>query len=291
MSFYEVQFPVSISYGASGGPAYSTDVVSFASGFEQRNQEWSVARLKYDVSHGIKNQANYDILLAFFRNMKGKANGFRFKDWADYQTIQTNGVLGAGIGSGAAVHQLGKNYVTAGASTETRVIKKPVSGTAALLRAGAAVTFGSTPGNAAIDITTGLITFVADSTSVASSITAGATTQVILSANPGTLVAGQKLQLSGFTGADAALVNNLAHTINSVTGAGPYTFILATVTTGKIITLGSGLGAKYPQVSETLTWSGEFDVPCRFDTDDMKTSIVVFQGYQWQAIPVVELRI
>lgn len=291
MSFYEVQFPVGISYGAAGGPLYDTEVVTFVSGFEQRNINWSVARLKYDVSHNIKNQTALDQLIIFFRAMRGKAHGFRFKDWADYQVTLANGVLDSGVGSGLPTYQMGKNYTQSGANTELRAVKKPVTGTGALTRSAVAVTLGASPGNAAIDTTTGVVTFVADATSNASSITVGATTQVVLAANPGTLVAGQKLYLIAFTGADAALVNGLSHTINSVSGAGPFTFTLATVTTGKVITLGIGQGRKYPQAAEALLWSGEFDVPCRFDTDELKASIVVFQTYSWSGVPILEIRI
>lgn len=44
-----------------------------------------------------------------------------------------------------------------------------------------------------------------------------------------------------------------------------------------------------------LTWEGEFDVPCRFDTDALEARHVgrnPTQGrlYEWSAIPIVELR-
>lgn len=39
-----------------------------------------------------------------------------------------------------------------------------------------------------------------------------------------------------------------------------------------------------------VTWSGEFDVPVRFDTDTMNTTIESFASYSWNQIPVVELR-
>ena len=76
----------------------------------------------------------------------------------------------------------------------------------------------------------------------ASAVTAGATTTVVLAANPGSLAAGGLLRLDGFSGADAALLNGLDHTVNSVSGTGPYTFVLATNTAGKTITLGQGAG-------------------------------------------------
>lgn len=41
MSFHDVSFPDAIARGATGGPEYSTDVVMVASGFEQRNVNWS----------------------------------------------------------------------------------------------------------------------------------------------------------------------------------------------------------------------------------------------------------
>jgi hypothetical protein len=231
-----------------------------------------------------------DALIAFFRSMKGKGHGFRFKDWNDFQCTIAQGVLGTGNGTGAPAYQLGKLYV-AGALSETRTISKPVSGQVAVQRNGAAVTIGGAAGNIAIDSTTGIGTFVADAQSAATSITVGATTTVVLTTNPGTLIAGQRLFLSGFTGAGAALVNNLAHTINSVSGTGPFTFVLSTVTSGATITLGSGLGRRFPQVADALTWSGQFDVPVRFDIDQMAVSIEAFQLYSWGQIPLVEIRV
>lgn len=80
---------------------------------------------------------------------------------------------------------------------------------------------------------------------VASAITPGVTTSVALTGNPGSLAAGGVIRLGGFAGADAALVNGIDHTINSVTEApaGTFTFVLATDTDAKTITLGAGVGA------------------------------------------------
>jgi uncharacterized protein (TIGR02217 family) len=291
MAFIETpRFPENISRGASGGPGYQTDVVVVSSGHEKRNITWPLGRARYDVAHGVRTQAQMDTLIAFFRSMKGKAHGFRFKDWNDFSCTAAQGLLGTGNGTGTPVHQLGKQYV-AGALNEVRTIRKPVSGQVAVQRNGGAVTAGAGAGQIAIDSTTGLITFVADAQAAASSITVGATTTVVLASNPGTLIAGQLLYLSGFTGASAALVNDQAHTINSVSGAGPFTFVLATVTTGATITLGSGLGRRFPQPADALTWSGQFDVPVRFDIDQMAVSIEAFQLYTWGQIPLIEIRV
>lgn len=292
MAFIETRFPDDISYGATGGPGFNTDVVVVNSGSEQRNSLWQDALGSWNVSHGVRTDTQLATLIAFFRVMVGRAKGFRFKDWQDYQVTTANGLLGtAGVGNGTpGGFQLQKSYTTAG-QTVYREITKPVAATYTVYRGGVAKTEGVGAGNYALDTTTGLVTWVADATSAASAVTVGATTQVTLAANPGTLTGGQKLYLSGFTGADAAYLNGLAHTINSVAGAGPYVFTLATNTAGKTITVGSGVGAKYPQASEALTWAGQFDVPVRFDTDQMSTNMLAYGLHGWGSIPVVEVRV
>lgn len=150
MSFVETQFPVDISYGSSGGPAYSTDVVVTQSGYEQRNINWEHARARYNVAHGVKTQSQLDTLIAFFRARKGRAHGFRFKDWADYQAV--NQLLGEGDGA-VTEFQLVKTY-TSGAVSETRLIHKPVSGSVLVYIDSVLVTSG-----VSVDCNTGLITF------------------------------------------------------------------------------------------------------------------------------------
>jgi len=150
MAFIETRFPTDIAYGSAGGPQYSTDVVITQSGYEQRNANWSQARAEYNVAHGVKTQAQLDTLIAFFRARKGRADGFRFKDWTDYQI--TAQAIGTGNGSNK-IFQLVKTYVNGGI-TETRTIKKPVSGTVNIYLNAVLQNSGYT-----LDTTTGLLTF------------------------------------------------------------------------------------------------------------------------------------
>ncbi len=152
MTFHEIQFPPDIAYGAQGGPEYLTTVVSMASGHEQRNANWSAARGKWNVASGLKHQTQLNTLVAFFRARKGRAYGFRFKDWTDYKA--TSQALGAGDGTTKSF-QLIKTY-TSGAGSETRTIKKPVQGTVVPYLAGVKQTSGWS-----VDTTTGILTFVA----------------------------------------------------------------------------------------------------------------------------------
>lgn len=125
MQFVEIRFPVDISYGSSGGPAYSTDVVTTAGGHEHRNVNWSHSRARYNVAHGVKTQAQLEALIAFFRARKGRAYGFRFKDWTDYSA--QNQFIAFGDG-GNTTFQLTKRYIS-GMGEEVRRIHKPVEGT------------------------------------------------------------------------------------------------------------------------------------------------------------------
>ena len=150
MSFHEVRFPIDISFGSSGGPEYSTEIVATQSGYEYRNSNWSQARAKYNVAHGVRNKAQLDELIAFFRARKGKAHGFRFKDWADYAAASES------IGTGdeiAVAFQLSKTY-SSGSQLESRDITKPVDGSVKVYVDGVEQTTGF-----AVDYTTGIVTF------------------------------------------------------------------------------------------------------------------------------------
>ncbi|MCI5049600.1 MAG: DUF2460 domain-containing protein [Rickettsiales bacterium] len=150
MAFHDVQFPTDISYGSTGGPGFSTDIVINHGGYEQRNSNWAQARGRYNVAHGIKTQNQLNELVAFFRARKGRAHSFRFKDWTDYEA---NGVI-IGTGDGSTVEfQLIKPY-TSGATTISRTISLPVAGALSLYLDGSI-----TPSGYSIDNSTGLITF------------------------------------------------------------------------------------------------------------------------------------
>jgi uncharacterized protein (TIGR02217 family) len=125
-------------------------VVATASGFEQRNINWSSARGRWDVASGLKKQTQLDTLIAFFRARKGRAHGFRFKDWTDYKA--TAQALGTGNGT-ITTFQLIRTY-SSGGNTDVRTITKPVAGTVKVYLAGVLQTSGWS-----VNTTTGIITF------------------------------------------------------------------------------------------------------------------------------------
>jgi len=149
-AFHDIQFPPKIAYGASGGPEFNTTITTTQAGFEQRNINWQKARGRWDVSTGIKSKTDMDTVIAFFRARFGRAYGFRFKDWSDYQGV--NQSLGTGNGTKTAF-QLVKNYFS-GSNSYSRDIKKPVSGTVKIYLNSILQSSGFT-----IDHTTGMVTF------------------------------------------------------------------------------------------------------------------------------------
>lgn len=276
-----------IAAGVRGKQIRKNTRTTAMNGTVQVNIDWSRTLRQYELGIIPMLAAQWRAIEGLHEVTEGGAFGMLLQDPKDSGVLITEGLLQAysasttallgtmGTGFGTPVHKLHKRYTSAGSSrTKDRAITRPWASSFVLKRGGSTVTMGAGAGNAALDATTGTVTFVADATSSATSITVGATTQVVTTTNPGTLITGQRIYLAGFTGADAALVNGQSHLISNVTGAGPYTFTLATVTTGKTITLGSGSAAKYPQASEALTWQGNFYVPVQFANDEIDWELV-----------------
>jgi uncharacterized protein (TIGR02217 family) len=134
MAFHDVRFPVSISRGARGGPERRTQIVTLASGDEERNASWAGSRRRYDVSYGVRRADDLAAVVAFFEARNGRLHAFRFKDWSDYKSTTpsrapwpTDQAIGTGDG-GTTTFQLRKVYES-GAQAYARAINKPVAGT------------------------------------------------------------------------------------------------------------------------------------------------------------------
>lgn len=128
MIFDEVQFPITLAYGSSGGPEFHTDILVVNSGREERICKWSQPRRKYNASYALRSYADLLVVRDFYIARSGALNGFRFKDWSDY--TGTNQHIGNGNGSETAF-QLLKHYIS-GPVSRARQIQKPVSGSVAI---------------------------------------------------------------------------------------------------------------------------------------------------------------
>lgn len=146
--FHDVRFPDTIARGATGGPEYSTDIVSVASGYEQRNVNWAAARARYDIGTGIRTREQMAEVIAFFRARKGRAYGFRFRDWTDFEAASEAMLATAD----PLVWQLVRRYPS-GPSEDVRKITKPELGSVVVRVNGSAIA------GVSIDHLTGLVTF------------------------------------------------------------------------------------------------------------------------------------
>lgn len=158
VAFHEVQFPPDISQGAVGGPRFSTSIMTLSSGAEHRNINWSKQRGEWDIAHGLKTQEQVEVLIAFFYARRGRAYGFRMKDWADYRLPRWRYTPGDIVAlptlfttdGTTRTFQLTKVYADA-AGSFTRLIQKPVPGTLQLYNNAVATTAYS------VDTTTGIV--------------------------------------------------------------------------------------------------------------------------------------
>jgi uncharacterized protein (TIGR02217 family) len=83
MSFHEVLFPADLSFGSSGCPERRTEIVTLASGFEERNTNWAHSRRRFDAGLGLRSLDDLHDLIAFYEARLGQLYGFRWKDWSD----------------------------------------------------------------------------------------------------------------------------------------------------------------------------------------------------------------
>lgn len=133
MSFDEVRFPTSLSFGASGGPERRTDIVTLANGFEERNSPRQHSRRRYNAGVALRSLSDIEQVIAFFEARRGQLTGFRWKDWADYKSCASDRAVSAtdqllGISDGYETQfQLRKTYLS-GAARYERPITKPVLG-------------------------------------------------------------------------------------------------------------------------------------------------------------------
>jgi uncharacterized protein (TIGR02217 family) len=162
MSFHEILFPTAISRGSQGGPERRTDVVTLASGHEQRNSRWADSRRSYNAGYGVKSLDDLDVVVRFFEERRGKLYGFRWRDHADHKSCAPSAspgpldqTLGTGDGSTVAF-QLAKTYGSAHAPYVRR-ITRPVAGTVSVAVAGVV----KAPATYTVDQTSGLVTFLA----------------------------------------------------------------------------------------------------------------------------------
>ena len=157
MTFHPIRFPLDVALGARGGPERRTDIVTLASGAEERNSVWRHSRRRYNAGYGVKSRAEMQAVVAFFEERRGRLHGFLWRDGLDYSSggavpAPTDQTIGSGTGAKTSF-QLIKTY---GASFDPylRPITRPVAGSVRVAVAGVEQLTGWT-----VDGTTGIVGF------------------------------------------------------------------------------------------------------------------------------------
>ena len=157
MGFLTQRFPDRISAGAVGGPGFSTTVTTTFGGRESRNINWEASKHRYNVSQGVKNDADARHCDEFFRKARGRAHAFRFKDWRDYLLNTANSRM---VQITATTFQLCKVY---GADEptfeEVRVLTRLVSGTVRVFNNATELVMGAGAGKFTVNVDTGIVTY------------------------------------------------------------------------------------------------------------------------------------
>ena len=253
-------------------------------GFAKVNINWSRTLREFEVGIVPMLPAQWLEIESLFEATDGGAYGLLMKDPKDHQTKAGEGFLQAwnpatgqavgtiGLGYGVPTYRLHKRYTYA-TRTNDRLITRPIA-SPAVLRSAGAVTVGAGAGQIAHTLTNGTITFVADASQAIASVTVGASTVLTFANGSGIIAAlaiGQRVYISGITGTAATALNGLSHAITAK-DAGLFTLTISTTTTG--LTATGGTAYKYPQASESLTWTGGFYVPVHFASDDLDWDIL-----------------
>jgi uncharacterized protein (TIGR02217 family) len=124
MSFHNVRLPEDIEKGAEGGPGFNTTVLKLSSGYERRNINWERELGEWDIAYGIQHKEDLDAVMNFFYVRRGKAYGFRFKDWSDFEIGATGSPHTIATGDGAtAAHQVYKTYTDAGGTFQRKITR------------------------------------------------------------------------------------------------------------------------------------------------------------------------
>lgn len=147
MSFSEELLDLGWDYGAQGGPEFSVTTTVSGGGFESANLDWSQPKGEWQIGDRTGDYCldlpEYEYLYGFWMARRGSFEGFRYKDWGDFE-LQDE-LIGVGDGVKTAF-QITKTY-----GSFVRTLKKIASG----------MTWygGSLKPSATIDLNTGLLTF------------------------------------------------------------------------------------------------------------------------------------
>ncbi len=164
MAFFDdMRLPDDVERGMNGGPGTKTNIRTRISGREKRNRVWAATRGRWSVSYGISTKPQLDAVIDMFYIVGGEADGFRFKDWSEFQIgdtltpdVSTRQLIGL-TDTTTTTFQIFLRKAQ-GANFFDRIISKIVVGTLRVWVDNVEITEGAGVSEYAIDNNTGIIT-------------------------------------------------------------------------------------------------------------------------------------
>lgn len=148
IDFAEERLGLGYDYGAVGGPSFNTEIVETSDGSTSRNTLHHLPLGRWQLGDRMVTESEADkltevsYLKSFHSSRQGSYQGFRYKDWNDYQAIHQI----IGIGDGVTTQWQLKKAYKAGDAVAYRPITKPVFGTVIIYANGETTEAASEPG-------------------------------------------------------------------------------------------------------------------------------------------------
>ncbi len=302
MAFDEIQFPTDISRGSRGGPRFNTDVVRINSGFEVRTAQWQDPLFEFNAKYGVKRNTQLQTVQNFFMAVLGKTHGFRYKNFLDF--VATNQPTGTSVTvdggafdgvtprNGSRQLQIRRLYSHA-LRNYVKDIRKPLAASPIVsVRLNTSTLVVTT--DYTLSTLTGVITLALTQsfqTNVISAIsnTTQPTDVTITTSGVHGLSVGDIVWIEGITAGPTAL-NEKTWIVISV----PTTTTFTLDTDGDSSFTGGTVYQFYqtanPAPGLGYDWTGQFDLPCRFNIDFLDVSLDAFDDGSISNIPIVETR-
>lgn len=270
-------------WGSSSGPSFSTTVVSDKTGNEQRMVNWMSPLGTFDIGNRNVRYKDYQKLLSFFHIMRGKASGFRIRDWSDYSDDGMGVLRKRKDGKYQMYKKRTYDYID---DAYYQKIIKPLGpswvatdlrNTIRIFYFGDEMFMSSTPGGYQLDDTTGQAT-VFEKVFIGS-----ATNNIITTQENHDLKVGYEIEYNDVVYKVIRIINDTQVEVDKTS-----------------LDL-QNVEFKY-YFGNGLTWTGYFDKPVRFDQDDYIPQVIMFvengdkvnpetQFISLPSIKLIELRI
>lgn len=278
MAFDHLAFPLMIER-ATSSLEFSTTIIPTGSGAEQRIGNWLDARVMFNAGMGIRSRQDIVTLVKFFRARKGRLRGFLVKDLLDYAAAGDPIGVGNGVTKAFQLQRVysdlnttqlapyGDSTYGITGNTDNRPIYKPIAGTVSVSVGVTLQAMGGYGGYATANLTgttIGSLTLTGEGINYTSAptvvVTGGGGTGAVITAN---VSAGK---ITGFTISNAGTGYTSVPIITILATNGSYNLDHKTGLVTFITAPPSG----------TITWTGEFYVPCRFSEDALPADEIFY---------------